>query len=199
MSSDNGKLITVQETASRLNLSERTVWKYIQRKALKTSKEFSEGKRHRVMVLEDSVSGFQGSASEKFNEVQLNDSEIDQGSSVVLPAEIYMQHQKERDSLMQGLMMYRYKYEELDRQVKVLPAPPEIVTRELNEKAAALARAEKILVEAQETQQRYAEALDELKAKLREEAHAKEAYRIQWEAARAELNRPWWQKIGRKR
>jgi len=200
MNSDNGKLITVQEAATRLNLSERTVWKYIQRRALKTSKEFSEGKRHRVMVLESSVQELQSSPSEKINEVQLNDSENDQrspkkGDSVVLPADIYLQQQQERDSLMQGLMMYRYKFEELDKQVKQLPAPPEIVARELSDKAAALARAEEILEEAKEAQKRHAAAMDELKNKLIEEEHAKEAYRIQWEAAQAELKRPWWKKL----
>jgi hypothetical protein len=51
----------------------------------------------------------------------------------------------------------------LDRHVKHLLAPPVIVARELNDKAAAIAQAEKILVEAKEMQKRYAEVLDELK------------------------------------
>jgi len=106
---------------------------------------------------------------------------------------------KERDELQTGFMMYRYKFEEQERQLRLLPAPPEMVARELEEKAAALAQAEKILEEAKETQRHYQEAMEQLRAKLQEEEHAREAYRIQWESAQAELSRPWWQKIWRKR
>ena len=35
----------------------------------------------------------------------------------------------------------------------------------------------------------------ELRIKLQEKEHVKEAYRIQWEAAQAELSRPWWKKL----
>jgi hypothetical protein len=83
----------------------------------------------------------------------------------------------------------------LDRQVKLLPAPPEIITQELEQKAQALAQAEKILEEAQENQKRYIEAVNNLKMKLQEEEKAKEALRVQWELAQAELSRPWWKKL----
>lgn len=39
----------------------------------------------------------------------------------------------ERDRLQTGLMMYRFKFEELDRQVKLLPAPMEIIPSKLTE------------------------------------------------------------------
>jgi chromosome segregation ATPase len=41
--------------------------------------------------------------------------------------------EKERDSLMQGMMMYRYRFEELEKQLKLLPAPPEEITVRLEE------------------------------------------------------------------
>jgi hypothetical protein len=41
---------------------------------------------------------------------------------------------RERDQILQGLMMYRYKYEELDRQVKALPAPPDEMSAEIKQK-----------------------------------------------------------------
>lgn len=82
-----------------------------------------------------------------------------------------------------------------EEKLKLLPAPPEIVARELKDKAAALAQAEKIVEEAKETQKRYLEAMEELKAKLMEEEREKEAYRNQWESAQAELRRPWWKKL----
>jgi len=103
--------------------------------------------------------------------------------------------ENEREQALQGLMMYRYKFEEIEQKMRLLPAPPEMVARELEEKAAALAQAEKIVEEAKETQKHYIEAVEQLRAKLQEEEYAREAYRLQWEAAQAELKRPWWKKI----
>lgn len=41
--------------------------------------------------------------------------------------------ERERDELSSGLLMYRYKFEEMERQVKLLPAPVEVVTSRLTE------------------------------------------------------------------
>jgi hypothetical protein len=117
--------------------------------------------------------------------------------------------QQERDNLLQGMMMYRYKFEEADRQLKMLPAPVEVVTRDLKEKedkvqeiekdreqkTAALTQAQKILQQAQEVKERYKTSIIELKGKLAEEERVREAYRIQWELAQAELKKPWWKKM----
>jgi len=118
------------------------------------------------------------------------------GQVITLPVDFYAQQQKERDQALQGMMMYRWKFEEAEKMLRLLPAPPELVARELEDKAQALAQAEKILEEAQETQKAYVEAMDKLRAKLQEEECAKETFRLQWEAAQAE---PWWKKIWRKR
>jgi len=121
----------------------------------------------------------------------------------VIPFEVYDRKQKEwteeRDHLQAGMLMYRWKFEELDKQIKILPAPPEFVVKELEDKSQALVQAEKILEEAKETQKTYIEEMNKLRAKLHEEEYAKEAFRLQWEIAQAEAQRPWWQKIWRKR
>jgi len=39
--------------------------------------------------------------------------------------------QEDRDNLLHGLMMYRCKFEELDRQVRLLPAPPEMLSTKM--------------------------------------------------------------------
>lgn len=105
-------------------------------------------------------------------------------------------------TLRSGLDMYRYKFEELDKQLKLLPAPPEVVTSKLQEteqdrqqKTEALAQAQKILQQTQEVKERYKASIQELKAKLQEEEQAKETLRAQWELAQAELKRPWWKKL----
>jgi hypothetical protein len=41
--------------------------------------------------------------------------------------------ERERSNLEQGIMMYRYKYEELEQRLKVLPAPPELVSYKVGE------------------------------------------------------------------
>jgi len=81
----------------------------------------------------------------------------------------------ERDKLVQGLMMYRYKFEDLERQIKLLPAPPEVMTSELEQKAQALAQAELIVEEAKVKQKQHSEAMEQFRAKLQDEEHAREA------------------------
>jgi len=105
-------------------------------------------------------------------------------------------------TFQQRVMNLEIEKAEMESKLNLLPAPPEMVTRELQEKdqalqekAAALAQAEKIVEEARETQKRYLEAMEELKAKLLEEEREKGVYRVQWEGAQAELSRPWWKKL----
>jgi hypothetical protein len=49
--------------------------------------------------------------------------------------------------------------------------------------------------QAQEVKDRYKASIVDLKSKLAEEERAREAYRIQWELAQAELKKPWWKKM----
>lgn|GEM_PF-1665031 len=88
--------------------------------------------------------------------------------------------------------------DEIEGRMRLLPAPPEVVASELEEKTAALSMAENIIQQAQITQQQYEEAMEQLKVKLQEEEHAKEAFKIQWELSQAELKKPWWQKLFRR-
>jgi flagellar biosynthesis GTPase FlhF len=103
--------------------------------------------------------------------------------------------EQERDQALQGLMMYRYKYEEMDRQMKLLPAPPEVVTsklQELEEKAKTLDQAQRILKQAQEMKEKYKASMIELKTKLQEEEKVKAELITQLEQER---KRPWWQRL----
>jgi predicted nucleic acid-binding Zn-ribbon protein len=73
---------------------------------------------------------------------------------ITLPVEYYERQQKERDELVQGLMMYRYKFEELDRQVRLLPAPVETIPVKLAEKDQALQRSQEAIKALEEALQR---------------------------------------------
>lgn len=114
--------------------------------------------------------------------------------------------QQERDNLMQGLMMYRYKFEELDRQVKMLPAPPEYVKSKIDELEKHLqeeARARSIVViektkteeEKEQLRNDYEDFLSQLRTKLSEEERVKEELKAELEKAMTDLKRPWWKKL----
>lgn len=76
----------------------------------------------------------------------------------VIPLHYHDQKQREwlteRDTLQAGLMMYRYKFEELERQVRLLPAPPEVVTSKLVENDQALRSAQEVIKALEEAMQR---------------------------------------------
>lgn len=151
--------VSVKEAANRLNITERTVWKYIQKDMLKTSRRFSSGKKPAVMVFEGSISELlQGRSVIEIT----NDPEGDLDRSVInpegsvnhpdrpvvtLPVEFYAQQQKEHEQALTGMMMYRWKYEELDRQVKLLPAPVEVVPSMVQERDARIRALEDELAE----------------------------------------------------
>jgi hypothetical protein len=125
-----------------------------------------------------------------------------QSEMVSIPSELYMRQQKERDSLVQGLMMYRYKYEEMEREMRLLPAPVSDVTSKLeqyekenNDRKNVLIKAQLILKKAYAANEQYKASIEQLKAKLAEEERARDAFRIQWELAQAELKKPWWKKL----
>lgn len=190
----------------------------------------------------------------------------DPSQVISIPLQHYEERRKEweseRDQLLQGLMMYRYKFEEMDRKMRLLPAPPELISEDikkrneiteqarralaqaqkdleaertsrkeslmqaqklidsqdqvirekdevimaeiehrdqlstiLQEKEQAIAQAEHIITDTRQKNQHYEESLAELQKKLSEEAHAKEAYRIELERAMEETRKPWWKKL----
>jgi hypothetical protein len=174
------------------------------------AKKVIENKRELWLIHRDTVRELSLAAGDQPDDQITSSDHNDQRSSpdhiimISTITELYERQRKElmqeRDQALQGLMMYRYKFEEIEHKMRLLPAPVEMVTKELEDKAAALAQAEKILEEAKEAQQRYIEAMGKLKEKLQEEERVKEAYRIQWEMAQAELKKSWWQKLfGRKK
>lgn len=177
MSSENGDLMTVKEAAHILNLSERTVWKYIQNRSLKASRKITTGKKPMVMVFEKSISELlrsrniepsTGGSMNNPEQVQYASGNVQNASEkpYLIPLQHYEEQRsqwlQERDQLQAGLLMYRYKFEELDRQVKMLPAPVEIIPNKLTEletKTAELVEKDQALMKSQETVKALEEAL----------------------------------------
>ncbi|MGV8027388.1 MAG: hypothetical protein AB2L18_12610 [Anaerolineaceae bacterium] len=66
---------------------------------------------------------------------------------------------EERDRLQAGLLMYRYKFEELDRQIRLLPAPVESIPSKITELEQKTAEKDQALQRSQETIKALEEAL----------------------------------------
>jgi hypothetical protein len=146
--------------------------------------------------------------------------------TISIPLEYYERQQEDRDRLMQGLMMYRFKFEELDRRLRLLPGPPEAIHEEIREKeevaetvrlelaqtqqqlqdeseakAEALFQAQRILDDAREKYHHYEQSLEELREQLEAEQLMKNILKIEWENLRKKMeienNLPWWKKLHR--
>jgi hypothetical protein len=199
---------TLQEASKLTGKTPSSLRRLIQRKVIeRVKKEHSKHGEHWLIHKEELTP--QG-VREMFDERgHVQGVHIERGEGVhpnIISFETYDQHRREWEQrcsqLEQGVMMYRYKYEDLDRQVKMLPAPPELISSKVQEleqdrrqKTEALAQAHKILHQAQEVKERYKSSVLELKAKLQEEERAKEALRLQWEQAMEEAKKPWWKKL----
>jgi hypothetical protein len=201
---NDGQWLTLQEASDATGRSVNALRMMIKRKKLSRVLK-TRGKRGEEWVIHQETVHDLGQVDLGQTKVLDQGGQNDLGQSgqtIIIPAELYVQQQKERDQAVQGLIMYRYKFEELDRQLRMLPAPPEVMTSKLQEmeqdrqqKAEALAQAQKILRQAQEVKERYKTSIHELRAKLQEEEKAMEILKAQWELAQAELKRPWWKKI----
>ena len=144
-----------------------------------------------------------------------------------IPLDHYEQKQKEwsleRDRLIQGILLYRYRNEELSNKMKALPAPPEYmktrvlelekqVAAETSAKEDALKNIEKTLNEVVNENQKirslYESKIDEANEKLKQEEEEKATLTKQMEEREEELlaqistmnealtdaKRPWWKK-----
>jgi len=197
--------VTIQEASEIIGKSENAIGLLVRRRRFERLKKVNGAGKGKWLIHRDSLVKYQ-SISQSPEELTESDQSVSQTISDLLKSMIPLEHYEkkrdewvtERDRLQTGLMMYRYKFEEIEKQMRLLPAPVEVVNHkldELEEKAAALTLAESIIQQAQVTQRQYEEAMEQLKFKLQEEEHAKEAFRIQWELSQAELKKPWWQKL----
>lgn len=114
---------------------------------------------------------------------------------IAVPVDYYEQQQKERDQLFQGLVMYRYKFEEADRLMKMLPDSVENVIEELKRKTEDLEKAKRSIQEANEMKEKYKSALIQLEKKIKEEEKEISELKSQFERAGIITKLPWWKKI----
>lgn len=132
------------------------------------------------------------------------DENISQDESMAQIGQISLHHYEEqrslwmgeRDSLLQGLMMYRFKFEELERQVKLLPAPPDVMSRELQWKDQTLMEAQKIIQEKDNSLAEARRILQDAHKNFDEERSLRDRIELKMKAElEREKNRGWWKKL----
>lgn len=74
----------------------------------------------------------------------------------------------ERSKLEQGLMMYRYKFEELDQQIKLLPGPVPAVREELTRQERRIEEAKNVIKAQRDARKQMAEQLQAKESLLKE-------------------------------
>ena len=104
----------------------------------------------------------------------------------------------ERDRLQAGLLMYRYKFEELDRQIRLLPAPVETVGTLLQDREVKLTE----LAEKEQALRKSRQAITDLSEQAATDRQAlsksQETVKALEEALQRERQRSWWDRLWKK-
>jgi hypothetical protein len=142
-SQETGQWITLQEASSVTGKSVNALNLMIRRRKINKTRKVNGKGQGKWLIHKDSLIKFLSPDPLSCQPDQLTrqDDLEDQSNQTgyerftpMIPLEHYEKKrdewESERDKLMQGLMMYRYKFEELEKQVKMLPAPVEVVSSE---------------------------------------------------------------------
>jgi hypothetical protein len=119
--------------------------------------------------------------------------EIPKGEQVnTVTIEYYDRQRKawddQRSRLEQGIMMYRFKYEEMCKQIKLLPAPPEMIQEEISYRDTLLEKAKNVILQERARIRKQEEDLAAMKIRLQEEEQENAMLRL-------EAHKPWWKKL----
>ena len=209
---DEREWFSLQEASIITGKSPASLRRLIQRKIFERVKKehSSHGEYWLIHRDELNIRGVQGAFSEHGFVQGVHNERVEGVQVNTITFETYDNHRREWEqrcsSLEQGLMMYRYKFEEVDRQLKALPAPPEFVKVKIDElernlqeetNAKSLLEIEKAKTEEEKEQlvKDYEDFLAQLRTKLSEEERLKEELKAELELAQADLKRPWWKKL----
>ena len=137
MNDMNGWL-TLQEVSKITGKSPAALRRLIQRGVFERVKKEPGKRGNRWVIHQDELA--EEDVHERQERTPVHDSRSEGVQVNTITFETFIEQQKEwenqRDELRAGLMMYRFKFEELDRRMKLLPAPPELVTHKLQEMEA---------------------------------------------------------------
>ena len=160
--------LTIKEVSNITGKSTDSLRMLLHRKKLTNVKKANNGnngtKRSQWLIHKDNISLLHNSyVTGDGTNVTCDKSITSERNSNIITLEYHDSKQqewlKERDQLKAGIIMYQYKFEELDRQLKLLPAPAEVVKSRLIE-------LEHSLQEEKETKQKL---INDLEAELQKE------------------------------
>lgn len=154
MSAGNGKWMTIKEVSEISGKSINALRLLIHRGKIDNLKKV-KGKGHgEWLIHKDILQKFQQrEISENLTSQEISEEKTTQKSQEIsnqgIPLDYFDKKLKEwdseRDNLIQGLIMYRYKFEELDKKLKFLPAPPEEVVHMIDANASKVKELEILL------------------------------------------------------
>ncbi len=148
--------LTLKEAGKRTGKSPDAVRSWIRRKTQSTDSVRIKKNGKKWLIHRDELLNI----SERDNEVRPLNISTEQATefttdNIPIPLEYYEKKRKEWESektelirtYEQGLMMYRFKFEELDRKLKLLPAPVEVIAHEFEKVKVELDNKEQELSE----------------------------------------------------
>lgn len=134
MADSPDKWLTLSEASNIIGKSTDSLRKMIKRGKLSRVKKIPGERGKQWVIHRDEVEGWtrpdkthvQGGQTDQTNTGQIN----------VISVEHYDKQrekwEEEKSGLVQGMLMYRWKFEELDRKLKLFPAPVEVVALEFD-------------------------------------------------------------------
>lgn len=204
--------LTLKEASELTGKSLNSLRLLVHRKKVDRVRKITDNGRNYWLIHRDSVGtlGNRISADEAAPEIDISSFDEKDFSDAypeemacrfaAVPLEHYEQQRKdwleERDGLMQGIMMYRFKFEELEKQIKLLPAPPQVMSEELKWKDNRLLEAQQ---KAHENDNALAEAqrmMEEMQRSFDEERQLRDKIEADTRAElERERRRSWWKKL----
>lgn len=157
--------ITLRKAADITGKTPAALRKLIQRGKLKQIKKIPDTEGGKWHLHRDELTLWAGHVLPACPVGQKRDTEQDNLSTMDIGT--FLQQQKEwmdeRDKLRDGLMMYQFKFEELDRRIKLLPAPPEAISDRMERQTRKTERARQRAEELESQTREKTDEIDRLK------------------------------------
>jgi predicted DNA-binding ArsR family transcriptional regulator len=199
--SNENKWITLKEASQIMGKNAHAIRMLIKRNRIVNVKKIQQNGRDSWLIHQDEVMRFGSPAPSHVNdEVNVTNVNLTDPSHVNLITVEYYDHRKkewdlERDQLMQGLMMYRFKFEEADRVLKLLPAPAEVVSSRLEDLERTLQEKDEVIKAELDYREQLSHALHEQETRIIEKDSVVKKLEAELEEER---KRPWWKKLFKK-
>ena len=144
MTNSEEQWVTINETSQIMGRSENAVRQLVKRGKFDQLRKIRKNGRGYWVIHRDSISRLVNSGQWVMKTSGSNESDLTNKTNTdhTIPLQHYEEQRsqwlQERDQLQAGLMMYRYKFEEIEHRMKMLPAPVETVVSKMADMEEAL-------------------------------------------------------------